>query len=76
MSHIPLHPSQLDSRFTANIHGHIHIGSGDPINDPRYLNVNCEFHDYKPITISQIREYLEYKKEGLYSEYSRKSNNS
>lgn len=69
LSHIPVHSTQLDSRFYANIHGHIHVGSGDPINDHRYLNVNCEFHKYKPITISQIKEYLEFKKEGLYSEY-------
>ena len=74
MSHIPVHSSQLDKRFSANIHGHIHVGSGDPISDSRYLNVNCEFHDYKPITISQAKEYLEYKKEGLYSEYNRKPN--
>lgn len=72
LSHIPVHPSQLDERFTANIHGHIHISGNQPgIDDPRYLNVNCEFHNYKPLTISQIKEYLEFKKEGLYNEYKR-----
>ena len=78
MSHIPIHPSQLDSRFDVNLHGHEHVSLDEEHNkrrseifDARYLNIKCEFHDYKPLTFSQCRELIEYKKEGLYNEYKR-----
>ncbi len=38
-----------------NVHGHIHVGGHRP--DPtnlQHINVNCEFHNYKPITLTEI----------------------
>ena len=52
LTHCPVHPLQLENRYTRNIHGHVHTNS---INDDRYINVCCEVIDYKPILISNIR---------------------
>jgi len=48
MTHIPVHPHQLESRFWANIHGHYHSeplpnnGNNYMLKKLRYLNVSCE----------------------------------
>lgn len=55
LTHIPIHPAQLENRFSANIHGHLHT---QKINDPRYMNVSCEQIEFTPISLDQIREYL------------------
>jgi calcineurin-like phosphoesterase family protein len=68
MSHVPIHNVQLDERFTDNLHGHIHQNTIG-IDDGRYLNVNVEFHDYKPINLFDTIELLKLKKEGKYNEY-------
>lgn len=68
MSHVPVHTGQLDERFTNNVHGHIHQNATG-IDDGRYLNVNIEFHDYKPIKLYTAIELLKLKKEGKYNEY-------
>lgn len=52
VTHIPIHSSQME-RFKFNIHGHEHM-MNITIRDPRYINVNCELHDYKPITFDNI----------------------
>ena len=46
LTHCPIHPSQLDYRYSYNIHGHVHENSLD---DPRYINVSCEVVDYTPV---------------------------
>jgi calcineurin-like phosphoesterase family protein len=80
MSHIPIHPSQLECRFIYNLHGHKHASfTGDfneNILDPKYFNVNLEFHDYKPLSMNKIKELLELKKKGKYNEYLRELSNS
>lgn len=44
LSHCPIHPQEL-YRVRGNIHGHIHKGAAtDPIEDPRYFNLNWDFH--------------------------------
>lgn len=50
-THCPIHPSQLDYRFSFNIHGHVHENSLD---DPRYINVCAEVIDYTPKLISTL----------------------
>lgn len=46
ITHVPVHPSQLEYRAKVNIHGHLH---NYKIDDPRYINVSMEqLKDYKP----------------------------
>ena len=53
LTHIPIHESQLETRFKTgiNMHGHLHhecdLG-------PKYFNVNCEFHGLKPILVDNL----------------------
>lgn len=47
MTHIPVHPSQLDRR-TVNVHGHLHARSLD---DPRYLCVSVEQTEFRPVRL-------------------------
>jgi len=51
LTHCPVHPSQLEFRYSYNIHGHIHENSLD---DPRYINVSCEVIDYTPKLIIEL----------------------
>lgn len=51
ITHIPVHPAQLEHRFEYNIHGHLHCHR---INDPRYLNVSMEQIDYTPIDLDEV----------------------
>jgi calcineurin-like phosphoesterase family protein len=39
-----------------NVHGHIHIYPPNvgPCNGPQHINVNCEFHNYKPVNLKEI----------------------
>lgn len=40
-----------------NVHGHIHVditNSNSNFLTDQHINVNCEFHQYKPITLAQI----------------------
>lgn len=53
LSHAPLHPDELRGKF--NLHGHTHYST---IDDPRYLNLCLEQHDYYPIDLNQIREHF------------------
>lgn len=67
LTHIPIHPSQLESRFGLNIHGHLHddhvmaetvsLSYKRVYRDPRYLNVSCEVLEFKPKTYEQVLEY-------------------
>ena len=52
-THCPIHPSQLEFRYSYNIHGHVHENS---IDDDRYINICAEVIDYKPILITKLVE--------------------
>lgn len=51
LSHCPVHPTELDYRYSHNIHGHVHANT---LGDKRYINVCCEAIDYKPKTIEEL----------------------
>lgn len=52
ITHIPIHPSQLDARARINIHGHLHNRT---LPDPRYVNVSMEqLEGWKPISKEKI----------------------
>lgn len=51
LTHCPIHPSQLEFRYSYNIHGHVHENTLD---DPRYINVSAEAINYEPIEFSKI----------------------
>lgn len=68
MSHIPVHPNQLEHRFKFNVHGHMHsnvvthevtydtgigeMSSYEP--DPRYINICPEHTDFKPVSFDEL----------------------
>lgn len=63
MSHIPLHPDCITSRFRANVHGHLHgnevqwIADGSSAEksvDPRYLCVSVEHTNYAPLHFDEV----------------------
>jgi len=59
VSHIPVHPSQLEERFKFNIHGHLHqetIKLSDGTLDKRYVCVSLEQINYTPISLEEIYE--------------------
>lgn len=51
LSHVPVHPQQLEHRFFANVHGHLH---SKKLDDWRYLNVGCEHTNLTPITLEEV----------------------
>ena len=55
LTHIPVHPQQLESRFKANIHGHLHDSC---LNDKRYINVNMDQCDMRPVSWSSIESRI------------------
>ncbi len=68
LTHVPVHPQQLEHRFFANVHGHLHshniqveqevdTGIGnmvERVKDWRYLNVSCENTNLTPITLEEV----------------------
>lgn len=50
-SHVPIHPCQLEGRFTLNVHGHMHHNF---IADKKYLNICPEIVGYNPISLEEI----------------------
>jgi len=52
LSHIPIHPQELEYRWKLNIHGHVHTNT---LNDSRYINVCAEVIDYKPRTLDTVK---------------------
>ena len=62
LTHCPIHPMELDYRFSRNIHGHIHdkqVMLDAPmapmeIPDERYICVSCERVDYTPKTLEEL----------------------
>lgn len=52
ITHIPIHPRELEFRVRGNIHGHLHEYL---IEDSRYINISCEHNDYTPMTLEQLQ---------------------
>lgn len=51
LTHCPIHPQELQYRFSFNIHGHVHENS---IDDKRYINVCMEMIDYTPKLLKEL----------------------
>lgn len=51
LTHAPIHPCELNYRFTHNVHGHVHENTLD---DLRYINVSAEVINYKPQTLEEL----------------------
>lgn len=51
LTHVPIHPQQLEYRFFANVHGHLH---SKKLPDWRFLNVGVEHTDLRPITAEEM----------------------
>lgn len=51
LTHIPVHPCQVEHRFFANVHGHMH---SKKVADWRYLNVSVENINLTPITLEEV----------------------
>ena len=58
LTHAPIHPCQLEKRYSANIHGHLHTYDVD---DPRYFNVNIDRLGFKPVSTAVIRDTIKYR---------------
>ena len=70
MSHCPMHPNEI-RKMAGNIHGHVHRFSDTPrVEDPRYFNVNCEYHSYKPVRYDRLVEQVEFQVANNRSFYS------
>lgn len=50
-THAPIHPCELEYRYTINIHGHVHENT---LPDKRYINVSAEVIDYTPKLLSEL----------------------
>lgn len=50
LTHVPVHPGQLATRYRLNIHGHMHSKKMD---DPRYVCVSAEHTGLAPIPMRQ-----------------------
>ena len=68
VTHLPVHPNQLEYRFKLNIHGHLHghnvmrhvsvaPGKFNPV-DTRYFNISVESLNYRPISLEDIKASL------------------
>lgn len=53
LTHIPVHPSTLKSRWLLNVHGHTHSRQ---VPDEGYFNVSVECHNLTPVHADIIRD--------------------
>lgn len=53
LTHIPVHPKQLEYKFTHNIHGHLHTNT---IGDPKYINVSADVINFTPIALEDLKK--------------------
>jgi calcineurin-like phosphoesterase family protein len=60
LTHAPIHPSELRGSF--NLHGHIHR---EVIEDPRYINMCVEHHNWGPRDLEWLRNEIEERKKLL-----------
>lgn len=51
LTHVPVHPNQLERRYKMNIHGHMHSKKMD---DPRYQCVSIEHTDLRPVLMNEV----------------------
>lgn len=74
MSHIPLHPDCVTTRFRVNVHGHLHANEvmqmydtgeyhgGYPVlerrPDPRYMCVSVEHTNFEPLSFEEVEERI------------------
>lgn len=58
LSHAPIHPQELYRAW--NIHGHVH---NNTVPDARYFNVSCEAVNYAPISLQEIRDVFEHRRQ-------------
>ena len=54
VSHVPIHPDQLDERYKYNIHGHDHKGTD---RGKQYLNCNVDIIGFAPMTFEELRSF-------------------
>jgi len=59
MTHIPIHPQELYTRWHGNIHGHLHNkfvfkNIQGTIKDKRYINVSAEQLSYTPQLLENV----------------------
>lgn len=70
LSHIPVHPYQLEKQYLKNIHGHMHSKRvmktllaqvlerlPEPAPDPRYVCVSVEHTDLKPVLLQHVIQH-------------------
>lgn len=55
LTHIPVHPAQLEERWLANIHGHLHSAR---VADPRYVCVSAEQTGFAPVAWPVLQQRL------------------
>ena len=55
LTHYPMH--NLPKKNVVNIHGHEHVSFLHSVG-PQHINVNCELHGFKPISMQSIVDYL------------------
>ena len=54
ITHVPVHPCQMDKRFWGNIHGHMHNQKFDRMGK-RYINICIDnLPDLKPIPYDEV----------------------
>jgi calcineurin-like phosphoesterase family protein len=67
LSHIPLHPDCISTRFGTNVHGHLHSNEvmkpspyvhNKSVIDTKYISVCCEHINYTPISIDSLRDKI------------------
>lgn len=51
LTHVPVHPCQLEKRFRLNIHGHMH---SKRLDDPRYVCVSAEHTGLAPVRMDAL----------------------
>lgn len=56
LTHLPVHPCQMQHRYSLNIHGHMH---STKIDDKKYLNVSCEQINFTPISLIDIKNMID-----------------
>lgn len=54
LSHVPIHPSQLEFRWKWNVHGHIHDPAKYRLSD-QYINVNCDVVNCTPVSLEELQ---------------------
>lgn len=56
LTHYPMH--NLPKKNVVNIHGHEHVTFLHSADSPQHINVNCELHEYKPISMMSIVDLI------------------